>query len=73
MLFEGICKDKMKGVDEIMKECGVMFEMKIGDFGLNEVFVKCARALKEIYVDYARDVYDEVCMIVFRLMVEIKR
>ena len=72
-LSEGIRKDKMKGVDEIMKECGVTPEMKTGDPGSNEALAKCARALKEIYVDYARDVHDEVRTTALRLTAEIKR
>lgn len=72
-LSEGIQKDRMKSIEQIMQECGVTSDMKTGDPGSNEALAKCASSLKEIYVDYARDVHDEVRTTSLRLTAEIKR
>lgn len=72
-LAEGVRQDKLKTIEEIMKEAGIDADMKIGDQGSNEALAKCASALKEIYVDYSRDVHDEVRTTALRLQSEIKR
>jgi nuclear pore complex protein Nup88 len=72
-LAEGVRRDKLKTIEEIMKDAGIDADMKIGDQGSNEALAKCASALKEIYVDYARDVHDEVRTTALRLQSEIKR
>ena len=72
-LAEGIPKDKMKSEEQIMKECGITPDMKAGDPASNEALAKCASMLKEIYVDYARDVHDEVRTTALRLTAEIRR
>jgi nuclear pore complex protein Nup88 len=72
-LAEGIPKDKMKSAEQIMKECGITSDMKVGDPASNEALAKCASMLKEIYVDYARDVHDEVRTTALRLTAEIRR
>ena len=56
-----------------MKECGITPDMKAGDPASNEALAKCASMLKEIYVDYARDVHDEVRTTALRLTAEIRR
>lgn len=72
-LAEGIPRDKMKSAEQIMKECGITPDMKAGDPTSNEALAKCASMLKEIYVDYARDVHDEVRTTALRLTAEIRR
>lgn len=72
-LSEGIRKDKLKSVSQIMSECGVDANMQLGDPQANEALAKCASALKEIYVDYARDVHDEVRTTALRMSAEIQR
>lgn len=72
-LSEGIRKDKIKSIENIMQECGITADMKVGDPGSNEALAKCASMLKEIYVDYARDVHDEVRTTSLRLTAEIRR
>lgn len=72
-LAEGIPRDKMKSAEQIMKECGITPDMKAGDPASNEALAKCASMLKEIYVDYARDVHDEVRTTALRLTAEIRR
>lgn len=72
-LSEGIRRDKIKSADQIMNDAGIHSGMKVGDPGSNEALAKCASALKEIYVDYARDVHDEVRTTALRLQAEIKR